>query len=151
MPEPLLSLGYFPDTNASNDILDFRVCKRLHQIQTRLNENCNRAIAFLNQVRHLTSVFCVAFENIRQHQKWLSEVELSTLETWDGNNTNHKNFKVIINPDDLILNPIIIRIFPIRIERFFPRDSFDFLDCPFWSKEAIEFIQMTKHRKLLLR
>eukprot|EP01084_Bolivina_argentea_P231726 390692_1 len=148
LPQSLLSLGYFPDRHFTG-YYSMKLCVNLWQVSTRLNENANRAIEFLNYCSMVDSIKRVKFEFIRKEQYADGPVDLDCLEKWE--NRDNDGLTVAIEEQEFENYPILREIFPIPKENFVSLQDVKFEDCPLWSDESRDFIHMTNKRKLLLR
>eukprot|EP01084_Bolivina_argentea_P213065 362010_1 len=147
-PKSLLSLGYFPDRHFKG-YYSFKLCTKLWQISTRLNENEEASIEFLNCCSKIQSIQRVKFEFIRKEQYSERNVALGALEKWKERDNDE--LTVAISDEDLDHYPILKEIISIPSSNFLSLESVKFEDCPLWSDESFDFIHMTNKRKLLLR
>ena len=148
-PPSLLSLGYFPDKEDSG-YYSLGQCQRLWQVSTRLNENVEEAVQFLNRCSTMESIKRVKFEFIRKPNFGDETVQMDGIHPWETREDD-ETFTLAVGEDDLETFPILKEIFPLKEERFMNIEAVRFEDCPFWSEASMEFIHMTTKRKLLLR
>mmetsp|Transcript_39967 Transcript_39967/g.49365 ORF Transcript_39967/g.49365 Transcript_39967/m.49365 type:complete len:569 (-) Transcript_39967:50-1756(-) len=149
-PSSLVSLGWFP---CEEYVGRYNVSKlnNLWQFHTRLHENSNETINMLNKLYTNINIKRVKFEIIKDHnesQPWLDIINWDNIKPW----LKRKNMYIIITKNDLKNNPNVRNIFPfVKLSNYINIDETDFGDCPMWSNQANEFIEMTRNRKLLLR
>lgn len=149
MPPSLRSLGFFPQKEFRGRFVLSR-CHQLWQISTRLNENDEASVQFLNKCSKLPSIKRVKFEFIRRPQFTETPLNLAGLLRWDRR--KDEDFELALWDDDLEEYPLLRKIFAVHSKRSIVNtDKVHFQDCPFWSERSKEFITMAKHRKLLVR
>ena len=133
-PASLLSLGYFPDKEESG-CYSLDRCNRLWQISTRLNENEQEAVQFLNRCSTMSTIKRVKFEFIRKPNFSDPSVQMDGMHTWEREDDT--KFTVAVEHDDLELFPDLKELFPVKEEQFVEIDTILFDDCPFWSDESM--------------
>ena len=149
-PGSLLSLGYFPDKEDSG-YYSLDRCTRLWQISTRMNENEDAAIEFVNRCSSYDTIQRVKFELIRKPNFSDPAVNMEALHQWKRDGDRDSEFTVAVSEEDLELYSELKDVFPVKDEQFVDIENVRFEDCPLWSDESKDFIRMTSKRKLLLR